>query len=942
MPVFLFTDIEGSTQLWELHGRAMGEALSRHDRILHDCIAAHGGRVIKHTGDGVFAVFEGGRPLECALAVRRQLADEDWGAIGSLRVRMALHAGDAQRRNEDYFGSAVNRTARLLYAAWGGQILLSEQVVRSFAAPPNCSLQDYGVHMLKDLGHPQQIFGLVPEDAENQEFPPLRSLSTRAHNLPPQPTPFIGRRKELAEILARIDSPDCRLLTITGPGGVGKTRVALQVAAENIDAFPHGVYQVSLAPLSASSAIVTTVADALHFPFTGPEAPSEQLWRYLKDKEMMLVLDNFEHLMDGVSVVSDLLENAGRLKLIITSRERLNLHEEWTYELAGMEVPDPASINVAEQFASVQLFLNTAYRVYPKLTLTECDKTSIVEICDLVEGLPLGIELASSWVRVLSCSEIAGEIEKSRDFLATTSPNVPRRQQSLRAIFQYSWQLLLPRERDVLRRLSVFRGGMQRDAAEQVAGATLPLLLALADKSLLRRTPTGRYEMLEAIREYANEKLEEEPDIGLETRRRHTSYYIDLLRVHGESLRGGRQREALATLTAERENVRRAWNRTLEALDVELLHNGLESLFHLYEIRGWLQDGLELFDQAVTALAHAPHSRLQVTTRAMALGRRGWFASRLGRHQAAQRDLRQSLAIFLEWNEPREAAFARYNLGVLSYQLGRYEEAERLVQESLETQRAAGARFGAARSLSILGIIARDQGRLHQAAQYLQESLSLHRALDEKRGIARCLNLLALLHRDQGRLREARVQIEESLELAREIDDISGIGYALSLLGVVLHELGDYVAARDYARESLDIREKFGDRRGMAFSHNDLGRALMMLERYEAAHEHFCQALAVADAIDARPLSYYILASMADLEYQQGQPESALRIASVVIASGTSFEAAASSAQAVYRLASAVLTPDEVAAIWDETSLTFYDDIITELLERCGLSRDES
>jgi hypothetical protein len=285
--------------LWELHGRAMGEALSRHDRILHDCIGAHGGRVIKHTGDGVFAVFESGRPLECALAVRRQLANEDWGAIGRIRVRMALHAGDAERRNEDYFGSAVNRTARLLYAAWGGQILLSEQVVRSFTVPANCTLQDYGVHMLKDLGHPQQIFGLVPQDAETQEFPPLRSLSTRAHNLPPQPTPFIGRRKELAEILARIDSPDCRLLTIVGPGGVGKTRVALQVAAENIDAFPHGVYQVSLAPLSTASAIVTTVADALHFPFTGPEAPSEQLWRYLQDKEMMLVLDNFEHLMMG-------------------------------------------------------------------------------------------------------------------------------------------------------------------------------------------------------------------------------------------------------------------------------------------------------------------------------------------------------------------------------------------------------------------------------------------------------------------------------------------------------------------------------------------------------------------------------------------------------------------------------------------------------------------
>ncbi len=937
MPVFLFTDIEGSTQLWEIHGRAMGEALSRHDEILHDCVAAHGGRVIKHTGDGVFAVFEDGQPLQCALAIRRRISAADWGAIGPLRIRIALHAGEAEQRGADYFGSAVNRTSRLLYAAWGGQILLTDQVARLHSPPESGALHDYGVHMLKDLGHPQQIFGLLPRDAEAQQFPPLRSLSTRAHNLPPQPTPFIGRRHELADLLSRLARPECRLLTIAGPGGVGKTRIALQVAAENIDAFPHGVFQVSLAPLAAANAIVTTIADVLNFPFSGSEAPVDQLWRYLRDKEMLLVLDNFEHLMAGADLVADLLTGAPRLKLIVTSRERLNLHEEWVYELTGMEAPERDDAANAEQFAAVQLFLNTAYRVYPDLAPDEGERRSIVRICQLVEGLPLAIELASSWVRALTCQEIAEEIARSRDFLVATSPSVPARQQSLRAIFEYSWHLLLPHERDVLRRLSVFRGGMQRDAAEQVAGATLPVLLALADKSLLRRSPAGRYTMLEAVRHYAREKLADDEQAANETQQRHTAYYMSLLRIHGESLRGGRQREALATLSLERENCRRAWKRTVEELDLAAMREGMDALYHLYEIRGWLQDGYELFDEAVDAMARAPHSRLLFVTRALALARRGWFAYRLGRLQAAGRDLRQGLAVCLEWNEQEEAAAVRYHLAVLTYQLGQYEEGERLLQESLRSQRLIGDTFGAARTLSILGIVARDQGDTERAAQFLEESLALHRALDEKRGIARCLNLLALLHRDQGRLEEARTLIEESLALARDIDDLSGIAYALSLLGVVLHGLGDYVAARDYARESLELRQKSGDRRGAIFSHNDLGRALTMLERYEAARDHLCQALAAAEALLARPLSTYVLTSFAELAYLEGRPERALRLAALIIAAGSSFEAATGDAQRIYRQAATALSMEEVDAIWEETSVASYSEVVRALLSDCGL-----
>lgn len=939
MPVFLFTDIQGSTQLWEVHGRAMGAALSRHDQIVEECVARYGGRVVKHTGDGVFAVFDGGQPLQCALDIQRRIGATDWGPIGRLRVRIALHAGEAERRGDDFFGSAVNRTARLLLAAWGGQVLLSEEVVRASEAPEDSVLRDYGVHMLKDLGHPQQIFGLVDRQREEEEFPPLRSLSTRSHNLPPQPTHFVGRHKELADILERLDSPNCRLLTIVGPGGVGKTRLSLQVAAENIDTFPHGVYLVGLAPLASGNSIITTIADALHFPFSGPDLPAEQLWRYLKDKEMLLVLDNFEHLMASVEAISDIVHNAPRLKLMVTSRERLNLPEEWTYELQGMEVPGEHDYQTAEQFASVRLFLQHVYRINPGFSLADEDRASIIRICQLVEGLPLGLELAASWIRVLSCVEIAAEIERSRDFLFTDAPGVPERHQSLRAVFEYSWMLLSPREQNVLRRLSVFRGGMTREAVEVVVGATLPLLLALTDKSLLRRTPLGRYQMLEAVRDYAAEKLEAEPTVAAETEERHAAYYMNLLHRYGAELTGGRQREALAVLGAERANGRKALKHVMTQGDVDVIHRVLKVLFHLYEIRGWMQDGFDLFSQLVSALSRAPHSRKQVITRAMAVGCRGWFAYRLGHYQAAQGDIRESLAVFQEWQEPEQLAVALYDLGVVTYQLGDYAEAEKLLRQSLELYRAVGETFGAARALSILGIIARDLGLLDEARVLLEESLALHRELEEKRGISRCLNLLALLHRDRGELEQARLQMEESLQMSREIDDISGVAYALSLLGVVHHELGDYIAARDHARDSLEIREAIGDRRGSAFSHNDLGRALMMLERYENARQHFYQALALAEEVHARPISCYVLANVAELERLSNEPEEALRLAALVIASGTSFEVAASAAQAVVDRTDPLLPPEQVAAIWREATPEAFEEVVGALLTRRRAAR---
>ncbi len=515
MPVFLFNDIEGSTRLWEEYQDAMGGAISRHDAILQSLIGQHGGRILRHRGDGISAVFEDGQPLECAIAVQRQFALEDWGTVPALRIRLALHAGQAERRvfeggtigqKEEYFGPVLNRTARVMDAGWGGQILLTPAVVNLYALPPQATLQDLGVHLLKDLHNPQRIYALTHPDLPIKEFPPLRSLTSRAHNLPPQPTPFVGREDERARIAALLADPDCRLLTLVGPGGIGKTRLALQVAAEQIDAFEQGVYAVQLASVTAPDLLIPAIVDALKPPLYGTQDQRAQLLDHLRDKQMLLVLDNFEQVLEAAGVLADVLTHAPKVKLLVTSRQRLNLHGEWLFKIDGMQAAGDGALDSA-----TQLFVQSARRVRPEFALDETTRPAVRRIVELVEGMPLGIELAAAWVQMLSPGEIVSEIESNLDFLVTSLQDVPERHRSLRAVFDQSWNMLSAGEQEVLKRLSALPGGFRHETARRVANVSLPTLLDLVDKSLLRRTSDGRYEMHEFLRQHAKDNRDALP-----------------------------------------------------------------------------------------------------------------------------------------------------------------------------------------------------------------------------------------------------------------------------------------------------------------------------------------------------------------------------------------------------------------------------------------------
>jgi predicted ATPase/DNA-binding SARP family transcriptional activator len=516
-----------------------------------------------------------------------------------------------------------------------------------------------------------------------------RSAAARLHNLPGQLTPFIGREEELAQIDDRLEDPDCRLLTLVGPGGSGKTRLALQAAAGQIGLFSHGVYLVPLAPVRSIDLLVSTIAGALDFAFQDQEDPRAQLLDYLCVREVLLVLDSFEHLIQSESteLLIDILSAAPGVKIMVTSQERLNVQGEWILEICGLKYPElgrpglrtargvsalrqgspvrpsnhqdnrraGAVPDDVEKYDAVQLFLQSARRIRGDFSLPIEAVSGVIRICQLVEGMPLGIELAAAWVQMFSCQEIAEQIEYDLDFLATSMRDVPERHRSTRAVFEHSWGRLSEEERRIFRKLSVFRGGFRKQAAELVADISLPRLFALVYKSLVRTDPSGRLEIHEILRQYAEERLQQMPDEAEQARDEHCDYYAEFLHRMEERLGGVERREALEEIGEEIENVRAGWGWAVAQGNESAIGKYVESLFLFYETRGWFHDGEEAFGRAVKRLEETGQEGSVVFWRLLA--RQGRMAYQIGLFEKAEELLRRSLAAFRRLDVPEEVAF---------------------------------------------------------------------------------------------------------------------------------------------------------------------------------------------------------------------------------------------------------------------------------------------
>ena len=587
LSTFLFTDIEGSTRLWEEHAAAMGAALAQHDHLLRSAIERGGGTVIKTTGDGMLAVFaEPVAAVETALAAQRALRDAAWDEIGPLRVRMALHAGTAEARDGDYFGPALNRVARILAIGHGGQVICSAvaAVLARDGLPASIELIDLGSHRLRDIDRPEQVYQLAVDDLP-KTFPPLRSLSTRRSNLPVQLTSFVGREKELAEVAALIDRH--RLVTLIGTGGTGKTRLMLEAAGHLLDRFPDGVWLAELAPLGDPSQIPSEVARALGAPEVPGIPALATVTAFVADKDLLLLLDNAEHLVDGAArFAGQLLGSAPRLRILTTSREALAVPGEAILQLQSLTcpaagaaragVPD-ASVTLADAASTeaVRLFAERAATVDPAFALSAANVASVSEICRRLDGIPLAIELAAARVSAMSPDDIAMRLGDRFRLLAGGRRTAVPRQQTLHALIDWSWDLLTDEDRCLQRRLAVFTGGWSVAMAARVVGDgpegmdpvdLVDGLTRLVDRSLLLvdRGPTTRYRMLETIRQYAREKLIAAGEAA-EVADRHLAVYASLASDAAGPLRGAGIVDWLDRLDAELDNIGTALEWGLEA-----------------------------------------------------------------------------------------------------------------------------------------------------------------------------------------------------------------------------------------------------------------------------------------------------------------------------------------------------------------------------------------
>jgi predicted ATPase/class 3 adenylate cyclase/Tfp pilus assembly protein PilF len=982
---FLFTDIEGSTRRWQQAPREMAAAVARHDALLNEVIASHGGSVFKTVGDAFCAVFPTVSPaVSAALDAQRALAAEPWGEVGAIKARMAVHAGEAEERDNDYFGPAVNRVARLLSAGHGGQILLSHsatELVRDTLLTV-AQLRDMGEHRLKDLTRPEHIFQVVVPDLPS-DFPPIVTLDHRPNNLPPQLTTLVGREHQVTEILDKLARDGIRLVTLTGPGGVGKTRLGLQVGSEALNNFPDGVWFVPLEEASKSEGIVAALARALGVREVGGQPILQTLTEYLREKNLLIILDNFEQVAHAAPLVSRLLTSAHRLRALVTSRTRLGLQGEHEIVVPPLEVPDRDAIPPATELlgcSAVRLFVERAHAASSRFSLTDTNAGAITEICRGLDALPLAIELAAARVKLLPPEALLSRMERRLGLLTGGRGDRPARHQTLRAAIAWSYDLLAPEEQVLFARLAVFASGFTLDAAETVCNpeGDLDLLTgleSLVDHSLVRQSPETeedlRFSMLTTIRDYAAERLAEAP--GDTTPNRHVAWCLDLLQQAEPALRGREQQTWLAQLEREHDNLRAAlaWSQsTGHHADHLRLAGGM---FPFWEMRGYFSEGRKWLSSALTADPDVPPTILARAQRGLAslmthqgdydeavrmfqhslticrqrgdshgaaesLAGLASVALRQGDHLAATPLFEESLSLFGEAGDAWGEAGVINGLAAVAHEEQDYARAQSLYQEALATfQRVADGR-NMAITLNNLATVAHDGKDYGRAIALYDQSLALTRLLEDKRTSAMALNNQAIVAHDQGDYQRATALYEESLALFRHLGDRRGIAYLLLGLGIIADDQGDHQRARALHEESLSHFQAMGDRRGIASALTTVAATTHHEGDDDRAESLYHEALAYRKGSGDQEGIVECLDGLAAIAVSRGETERGVRL----LAAGSGFhdreETSMSPARRneydlLLRGARASLGDDAFDSAWEAGNALSLEDAASEVLQ---------
>jgi predicted ATPase/class 3 adenylate cyclase len=846
---FLFTDLEGSTRLWEAHPEAMRAALEEHDEILNKAIGSHHGTVFKHTGDGILAVFSSaGDAVAAAAEAQREIGSRPHPDVGTLRVRMAINTGEAEPRGDDYFGPALNRASRLLAAGHGGQILVGLVTERLARLDEELRLIDLGEHRIRDLVRPERVFQLAGSGLPS-EFPSLVTLDEIPNNLPTLATSFVGRDQELAEVDKLLRG--ARLVTITGVGGAGKTRLALQVAASMSAEYPGGTWLVELAAITDPDLVVSAAAGALGVAEQPGRPLLDSLVEHLEESRTLLIIDNCEHVIGaGARLVDAILAGTGEVSIIATSRELLGIGGEIAYGMRSMALPSvSASVRELGRFDAVRLFIERAAASRPEFHLTEENGPAIAEICTRLDGMPLALELAAARIRSFSPQQIAEHLDRRFRLLTGGSRTALPRQQTLAAAIDWSYQLLEPTERELFERLSVFQGGFTLEAAERVCADdtmdtfdVLGLIPSLVDKSLVsadtERAET-RYALLETIRQFARDLLDEHGRAD-EFRLRHAEHFVELAEAAEPHVRGIDERLWWSRIEADLDNLRQAMLWSTESEHPEL--------------------GLRI---------------------AGATWRFWWFTIR---HSEGIRWLRSTLAAAGE--RAGEVIFAKGHLGLgtLAGFVNLLDESEEHLTIALEAYRRLDAqgvdpallRHGYTAALINLSSFRIDD--VEHSIEMNSEAVEVSKRYDDLAGYTVAMGNIAEGHARLGDLERARSEFEESIASSEQIGSAHRLVEAIFQLGVVELNAGRPERAEQAFRRSLAQAQ-----RGKLTEYEALAHTVIAVARHDAGvpdvrKEFAEQAVIAIQNEDFRKNLFFLgiwLVERADMDLSAGDLESA-------------------------------------------------------------------
>jgi predicted ATPase/class 3 adenylate cyclase len=847
---FLFTDIEGSTRPSQQYSESMPALLARHNEILDQAITAHDGFTFQISGDSYAVAFHNmSDALGAALDIQRALYKESWSPA-PIKVRIGIHSGAAQledaSKSPRYSGyTTIAMSQRVMSAGHGGQILLSQIAADliSDKLPAGVKLKDMGECRLKDIMQPVHLYQLMIGDLPS-DFPPLMTKDVVRHNLPAQLTAFIGRESELAALHSLLSDSHNRLITILAPGGMGKTRLALETASQMVQVFPQGIYFIGLDRITSAELIVDSVAEVLPIFLASNEDPKSRILEYLRDKTILLVMDNFEHVLDGATFVQEILKVAPQIQILATSRAKLNLTGETVFNIKGLTIGNGSS----EKDSAIQLFTQSARQTLPVFELNDVVLPVVKKICFLVDGMPLAIVLAAAWIDTLSVDEIAIEIDRSIDMLETEKRDVPDRQRSVRAVIESAWNQVDPSAQTLLKRLSVFRGGFTRAGAQEAAGASLRGLSQLIDKALLRRDPnSGRYSIHELLRQYAEEQLAHSADEERSAHEDHAKYFADFMKAQEIALHDHRGKTALVEVEADFDNIRIAWNYWTNKQDAHRLLEFSSALWQFFELRGSYIPAIQYFGDAAQKLAgNEPEV---VWARAELRARQAWFTALIGLPDEGLRMAQESIEILSQLNK-QEISVETLNCAIMNAMvLNKIEMITQISQDMLDRAEQSQDTWEQGWALIWSAYVLILHGQPDEALRTGQEALTIFERSDSPFGSSAAsgfsLAPLALL---TGNISAAKAYFLRGMQAAEEINYLLLLQRTYDGLGMVALMEEDPEQAQQFFLKSLHISQECGQTREMLAS-------LLELANVQVAMGNLDEALGLLAVVLNHPAS---------------------------------------------------------------------------------------